>query len=370
MAEDKKITEETQTTPTPTEPTTLAEYLAAANLAEQTAANNDLAAAATAYKTWSDKAPSAYQKLLESQKPKDNSEKIERNRRMAKTNAYTDFFTALASGLIGSAWKGYAPKINDNASPYIAELKNLQQLNNARNEKYKQLEGQVELSKWEQEGKTALANYEAAKERARKAEERGWEIKKMAAQQAHQKQLNNDKIQGANDRAQAVAAAKNKGKKQPYLIGPYDISPERLKTLRAKYGEWVQANVPAFEEIENKLGIIGEPVELRTQKTSISDDEFADWLNKNSRNQIIAAFLNNLAGDPESGVTINEGRKSIEEEVEIPQTSLSDDKYVDLLNKYSDNPLIKTVLNVLTKKQESGGGKNSTGQPKTANWEQ
>jgi hypothetical protein len=300
------MAQENDTTKKPEEKSSFAEYLAAAE-AEQTAANNDLAAKAAAYKTWSDKGSSVYQKLLEIQKPEDNSEKINRNRRMAKTNAYTDFIVALTSGLIGTAGKGYAPKINDNASPYVAEIKNLQKINDVQNEKYKQLQGQVELANWEQQGKTVLADYEAAQKRAQQAEERGWDIKKMKAQQEHQKQLNDARIQAANNRAQEDAAAKNK--KLPYSIGVYDISPERLKTLRAKYGEWVEANVPAFEEIDNKLGILGEPVELRTQKTSISDDEFADWLNVNSGNPIIAAFLNNLAKDPESGVKINNGSK-------------------------------------------------------------
>ena len=246
-----------------------------------------------------------YQGMLSSFEPKIDTEKETRLRDMGKYQAISDFLAALTSGVIGTAWKGYSPQVGANAQPYITELSKLKAINEARQDAYNKLKAQTELSIYENEGKELRANAEAAEKAVSDAKKEANDWLKVVYKSGEARK-------NAELKANAVAEARNKGKKLPYSIGVYDISPERLKTLRAKYGEWVEANVPAFEEIENELGILGEPVELRTQKTSISDDEFADWLNKNSRNPIIAAFLNNLAKDPESGVKINNGSKPTE----------------------------------------------------------
>jgi hypothetical protein len=291
------MAQENDTTKKPEEKSSFAEFLAAAE-AEQTAANNDLAAKAAAYKTWSDKGSSVYQKLLEIQKPEDNSEKINRNRRMAKTNAYTDFIVALTSGLIGTAGKGYAPKINDNASPYVAEIKNLQKINDAQNEKYKQLQGQVELANWEQQGKTVLADYEAAQKRAQKAEERGWDLQKMKVKQEHQKQLNDAKIQWAKEQAAAKQTEKNQkeaarkaaSEKNRYLIGDnYEISYDAMKGLGGLYAELTKdKKVPKYTE---RAGMFGEEHELKT----LTPTQMAVWLTENIRNEYVQDTLNALS---------------------------------------------------------------------------
>lgn len=286
----------------------MSEFLAGLNNKTK-AAEENLAKAQKAIDEYEKRGVGVYQGMLSPFEPKIDTEKETRLRDMGKTQAITDFLTALTSGVIGTAWKGYSPQVGANAQPYVTELSKLKAINEARQDAYNKLKAQTELSIYENEGKELRENYEAAQKAVSDAKKEANDWLKVVYRAGEARK-------NAELKANAVAEARNKNKKPPYPIGIYDISPERLETIRAKYGEWVRGGVPAFEKIKKELGIIGEEVELKIPQTSLTDDEFADWLNVNSGNPIIAAFLNNLAEDPESGVK-----------------------------------------------------KNSTGQPKTANWE-
>lgn len=119
---------------------------------------------------WRGRGESAKQAMLKAMEPQKNEEKEKRLRDTTKMQAITDFLTALATGVIGAESKNYAPQTPANAQQYAVNLANLQQLNEARDEKYRQLKGQMDYQQWQQEGETlAKMDAEAAKD-AREAD--------------------------------------------------------------------------------------------------------------------------------------------------------------------------------------------------------
>lgn len=119
---------------------------------------------------WRARGESAKQAMLKAMEPQKNEEKEKRLRDTTKMQAITDFLTALATGVIGAESKNYAPQTPANAQQYAVNLANLQQLNEARDEKYRQLKGQMDYQQWQQEGEAlAKMDAEAAKD-AREAD--------------------------------------------------------------------------------------------------------------------------------------------------------------------------------------------------------
>lgn len=119
---------------------------------------------------WRGRGESAKQAMLKAMEPQKNEEKEKRLRDTTKMQAITDFLTALATGVIGAESKNYAPQTPANAQQYAVNLANLQQLNEARDEKYRQLKGQMDYQQWQQEGEAlAKMDAEAAKD-AREAD--------------------------------------------------------------------------------------------------------------------------------------------------------------------------------------------------------
>lgn len=147
--------------------------------AQQTAANKRLTDAETEWQGMKDKYNSAYKGMLANLQPEIDTEKEKRLRNMGKTQAITDFLTALTTGIIGTASKGYAPKVGANAQPYAVNLENLREINKQRIENYNKLKAQADLSLLENDLKDAQAKYDRAlaeKKEAKTAVQRQREI--------------------------------------------------------------------------------------------------------------------------------------------------------------------------------------------------
>lgn len=96
--------------------------------------------------------------------PKEDKEREQRLQRLGKTQAITDFLSALAGGIIGTSTKNYSPATPNVAGQYSVDLSNLRQINEARREKANQLQMQLELANMAEEEKYAAADLATAQE--------------------------------------------------------------------------------------------------------------------------------------------------------------------------------------------------------------
>lgn len=105
---------------------------------------------------------SARQAMLTDIQPQIDTTKVENTKRMGKVQAWTDFLSALTSGVIGAASKGYAPQVGANAQPYAVSLENMRELNKQRIENYNKLKAQTDIALAENDLRYAQSEYERA----------------------------------------------------------------------------------------------------------------------------------------------------------------------------------------------------------------
>lgn len=105
---------------------------------------------------------SAYKAMLGRIEPTIDTTKVDNTRKMGKVQAWTDFLSALTSGVIGAASKGYAPQVGANAQPYAVSLENMRELNKQRIENYNKLKAQTDLALAENDLRYAQSEYDRA----------------------------------------------------------------------------------------------------------------------------------------------------------------------------------------------------------------
>lgn len=144
------------------------------------AANKRLTDTETEWQNLKNEHRGAYKAMLTTLQPQVDTEKEKRLRDMGKTQAITDFLTALTSGVIGTASKGYAPRVGANAQPYAVSLENLREINKQKVENYKKLKAQADLSLLESDLKDAQVKYQSAAKGVQDANEaiRKWAERK------------------------------------------------------------------------------------------------------------------------------------------------------------------------------------------------
>ena len=121
----------------------------------------------------------AYRTMLTDIQPQIDNTKVDNTRKMGKVQAWTDFLSALTSGVIGAASKGYAPQVGANAQPYAVSLENMRELNKQRIENYNKLKAQTDIALAENDLRYAQSEYERAlaeEKEANKAVQRQQEI--------------------------------------------------------------------------------------------------------------------------------------------------------------------------------------------------
>lgn len=121
----------------------------------------------------------AYRTMLTDIQPQIDNTKVDNTRKMGKVQAWTDFLSALTSGVIGAASKGYAPQVGANAQPYAVSLENMRELNKQRIENYNKLNAQTDIALAENDLRYAQSEYERAlaeEKEAKKAVQRQREI--------------------------------------------------------------------------------------------------------------------------------------------------------------------------------------------------
>lgn len=109
-------------------------------------------------KEWQNTGESAYKNLLAPLKPVVNQEREDRLRRSAKAQAIMDGIAALAGGIIGASSKGYAPTIGQNAEKKALEFSNLKQVQEAQQRAYDRLKADVDMRRYEAEGRQLQAD--------------------------------------------------------------------------------------------------------------------------------------------------------------------------------------------------------------------
>lgn len=173
---------------------------------------------------------SSYQTMLRDTKPQIDTTKVERTKTMGKVQAWTDFLSALTSGVIGAASKGYAPQVGANAQPYAVSLENMHELNKQRIENYNKLKAQTDIALAENDLRYAQSEYERAlaeEKEAKKAVQRQQEIEQG---EKHEEKMLDKRI-----------AASQTGNQKPSQMDTIDLGgvkvvlPEGFKVRDAYY---------------------------------------------------------------------------------------------------------------------------------------
>lgn len=243
----------------------------------QEAAKQQLEKASQEWQAMKDKYSSAYKGMLSTLKPEIDTEKEKRLRNMGKTQAITDFITALTSGVIGTASKGYSPQVGANAQPYAVNLENLRELNKQRQENYDKLKVQADLSLAENDLRSAEGRYQAALKGVEDANEAGRRYLEKLADQEFKKELTAAQIaaQMANE------DAKRAGKTKTYVVGDGEFTIPDNYNITPLYANLVKNGVPAFTKKEVRVDDIGNPVVVDVKVTAPTPQEFFYWVSQN-----------------------------------------------------------------------------------------
>lgn len=196
--EEKKP--EIQATPTTTEDGTTTSTMLGSLNQQVTEAKEGMEAAQEALKRWQTTGESTYTTLLAPLKPVVNQEREDRLRRSAKAQAIMDGIAALAGGIIGASSKGYAPTIGQNAEKKALEFSNLKQVQEAQQRAYDRLKTDVDMRRYEAEGRQLQADLARAQAKQDTAE------KMLFSYQLGQEQLEAEK-EAQNNKAYAEAYA-------------------------------------------------------------------------------------------------------------------------------------------------------------------
>lgn len=211
--------------------------------AQQTAAEKRLTDAETEWQGMKNNYKSAYKGMLANLQPEIDTEKEKRLRNMGKTQAITDFLTALTTGIIGGATKGYAPQVGANAQPYAVNLENLREINKQRIENYKKLKAQADLSLLENDLKDAQSKYQVAAKGVADANE----ARNKFALTKLEQQFKAD--ENAKNRA-AHAAEKDDDKNVKRLpMGNAEVYLPKTLEWENIYSTLVEAGVPAVQKM-------------------------------------------------------------------------------------------------------------------------
>lgn len=245
--------------------------------AQQTAANKRLTDAETEWQGMKDKYNSAYKGMLANLQPEIDTEKEKRLRNMGKTQAITDFLTALTTGIIGTASKGYAPKVGANAQPYAINLENLREINKQRIENYNKLKAQADLSLLENDLKDAQSKYQGAVKGVADANEARNKFALTMLEQEFK----------AQEKAKEIAArkaeedAKRASKTQTYVMGNGEITvPDNFK-IAPIYSALVENGIPAFtKQVIGRDPMTGDQTITEVKVKTPTPQEFFYWVSE------------------------------------------------------------------------------------------
>ena len=234
--------------------------------------------------------------------PKEDKEREQRLQRLGKTQAITDFLSALAGGIIGTSTKNYSPATPNVAGQYSVDLSNLRQINEARRDKANQLQLQLELANMAEEEKYAAADLATAQEQKNaiikhlaQLEEKGvdftnkWKLqkdkqdfdaeqntKKIEASAKEAKERNEATIKAANIRA--ANSASNKKEEKRIELGDFYIQGTDDKSLMGIYHYLVEKSglkgVTEKDPLDDRVDIV---------KEEPTDREMKNWIRKNRK---------------------------------------------------------------------------------------
>lgn len=245
--------------------------------AQSAAANKRLTDAETKWKGMKDQYKSAYKGMLANLQPEIDNEKEKRLRNMGKTQAITDFLTALTNGIIGGATKGYAPQIGANAQPYAVNLENLREINKQRIENYNKLKTQADLSLLENDLKDAQSKYQGAAKGVADANEARNKFAATMLVQEFKAQEN------AKDRAARAAEekAKKDAKTQTYVMGNGEITvPDNFK-IAPIYSALVENGIPAVtKQVIGRDPMTGNQTITEVKVKTPTPQEFFYWVSE------------------------------------------------------------------------------------------
>ncbi len=193
----------------------------------------------------------AYRTMLTDIQPQIDTTKVDNTRKMGKVQAWTDFLSALTSGVIGAASKGYAPQVGANAQPYAVSLENMRELNKQRIENYNKLKAQTDIALAENDLRYAQSEYERALAEEKEAKNAVRRQREIEEGRQHEEKMLNNRI-----------AASQTGNQKP------------SKTTTRTIGG-VQVVLPEDFEVEDMYyNIIGSGVKGVTQKVK---GDFGDF---------------------------------------------------------------------------------------------
>lgn len=239
---------------------------------QQKAANEKVIAAESQWNTLKDKYNSAYQGMLANLKPEVDTKKEENLKKMGKTQAWTDFLTALTNGIIGGASKGYAPQIGANAQPYAVNLENLREINKQKQENYAKMKAQADLALLENDLKDAQAKYQGAVKGAADANDRAYKwVEKIADQ-------NFKTGENAKDRA---ARAEEKGDKKDTLtfpIGSAEVTVPKTFKWETLYSTLTEQGVPKIKKMVSGTYGMSEWIDVDEP----NETQFKHWVARNA----------------------------------------------------------------------------------------
>lgn len=129
--------------------------------------------------------------------PQIDTTKVNNTRKMGKVQAWTDFLSALTSGVIGAASKGYAPQVGANAQPYAVSLENMHELNKQRIENYNKLKKQTDIALAENDLRFAQSEYERALAEEKEAKNAIQRQREIEEGRQHEEEMLNKRIEAS-----------------------------------------------------------------------------------------------------------------------------------------------------------------------------
>jgi hypothetical protein len=239
---------------------------------QQKAANEKVIAAESQWNTLKDKYNSAYQGMLANLKPEVDTKKEENLKKMGKTQAWTDFLTALTNGIIGGASKGYAPQIGANAQPYAVNLENLREINKQKQENYAKMKAQADLALLENDLKDAQTKYQGAVKGAADANDRAYKwVEKIADQ-------NFKAGENAKDRAARAEEKNDKKDTLTFPIGSAEVTVPKTFKWETLYSTLTEQGVPKIKKMVTGTYGMSEWIDVDEP----NETQFKHWVARNA----------------------------------------------------------------------------------------
>lgn len=210
---------------------------------------------------------SAYTAMLRDTKPQIDTTKVDNTRKMGKVQAWTDFLSALTSGVIGAASKGYAPQVGANAQPYAVSLENMRELNKQRIENYNKLKAQTDLTLAENDLRYAQSEYERALAEEKEAEKAVQRQREIEEGRKHEEEMLDKRI----------AAGQTDSGETLDLGGAQVVLPKGL-TVQKIYSDIIKSGVNGVtKKVE---GVLGDPEEVNVDNPT--DTQIRAWVSQHA----------------------------------------------------------------------------------------